>query len=823
MYRNLIYPIFAIILSVLSAGCASEKFDNPAEEETGNGNVTIRFSNSKMGSRATTPDNTQGWNEDLIGNILIALYTSDASDDELPLYVSTFTKNANAQTTVEFSLSKTQTDNLFGVTGAAVTGSTCRMVAVANLPANVSVPENPTITELRNLGITADFKAETENERIQSSFVMYGEGTLTYTAGEYGGTAAGEATLYRAAARIMLNVSVIDEVVNGEGENEVKWVSHPEYMRVLLSNGVSRSIVDPAANEVVLTDADYFNVSASDTRYLFTKTDAAKYPWQIEVPFYTYPNKWENTIDETHRTYMTLMIPWQMGDDQTYQWCYYQVPVTESSVTELTRNYAYQVNLNIQMLGSFSPEEPTDEIECSYVTVPWSEVETPVDITGTRYLVVNQNNYVIDNSPEITIPFYSSHNAVVESCTMEFYRYNVFYDGSDRYGEVVTFKVDDAINNRSGSATDRIYSATVTQQTTSGGNYVLTLSHPLVIWNPRNASNSVLDFTEITERQYNTRVGQINNYAKTNPVQLAYSPYKFTIVVRHEDSLGATTFRETIVIDQYPAMWIDAKKNPGGGPRGAGGNVFVNATYSSNRWTSDTDLGGVSSLSGNNSNPNMYVITINVLDAEYSNYIIGDPRSLNINNTLSGTGDLNPTTTSATAASWSKSNAALYGTDPRRLTYYYPTNESDAYKMVVAPKIRVASSYGKTGTLSRQNARRRCATYQETGCPAGRWRVPTYGEMSFIVNLSNSGKIPLLFSNSTTYLSAQGWVDVPRSNGTFPANAYDSDQKEYVRCVYDEWYWEGMTDYTISPDGNGNYTFTWGDMPKGNPEAGHNN
>lgn len=38
----------------------------------------------------------------------------------------------------------------------------------------------------------------------------------------------------------------------------------------------------------------------------------------------------------------------------------------------------------------------------------------------------------------------------------------------------------------------------------------------------------------------------------------------------------------------------------------------------------------------------------------------------------------------------------------------------------------------------------------------------------------------------------------------------------YVRCVYDEWYWEKQTNYTITSTTG----YRLGDMPKNNPEEG---
>ena len=98
----------------------------------------------------------------------------------------------------------------------------------------------------------------------------------------------------------------------------------------------------------------------------------------------------------------------------------------------------------------------------------------------------------------------------------------------------------------------------------------------------------------------------------------------------------------------------------------------------------------------------------------------------------------------------------------------------------------VASSYGRcTATnLSKDNAIRRCATYQEDGYPAGRWRVPTQAEISYIVQLSGWGIIPSLFSGGMNYWSAQSTIQVNGQNVTST-----SGTSGLVRCVYDTWYW----------------------------------
>ncbi|MBR6433579.1 MAG: hypothetical protein IKS70_04130 [Bacteroides sp.] len=145
------------------------------------------------------------------------------------------------------------------------------------------------------------------------------------------------------------------------------------------------------------------------------------------------------------------------------------------------------------------------------------------------------------------------------------------------------------------------------------------------------------------------------------------------------------------------------------------------------------------------------------------------------------------------------------------MNYYYPTEGNDRTLNMIAPKFRIASSYGVTAPMVKENAAARCASYQEDGFPAGRWRVPTTAEVRYIIDLSAQGKIPRLFGgadiySSTPYWSANGLVSVAGNNVTVDNNPW-STTTAYVRCVYDEWYWGSETIINKT-------TFTWGDRPR---------
>jgi hypothetical protein len=138
-------------------------------------------------------------------------------------------------------------------------------------------------------------------------------------------------------------------------------------------------------------------------------------------------------------------------------------------------------------------------------------------------------------------------------------------------------------------------------------------------------------------------------------------------------------------------------------------------------------------------------------------------------------------------------------------TYYYRYVESwgdnaekimiggdtEEYDNIIAPSFKIQSSYGAaTNSVYYRVAQKRCATYQEAGYPAGRWRLPTLAEIQYVIYLQNQGVIENMFStNSQGYWTSSGGRIIVSSNaytGNYNSNGGNNC---FVRCVYDTWYW----------------------------------
>ncbi len=889
------------ILGVTACSDDSKDLNIPQEQYPEAGFITLNL-NCVEGTRATeTEDGVESYNENLIKTVTLCLWADDGTKPDAtakPDYVQTFTSvDAQNSATLRIPLTETLKRVLFESDPAK-----CNVFAAVN----VNRPDGEfTIAEFRTMTIDSEFS----NRRIQGSFAMDGDGVVTYD--RINNVATGSIPLQRAASKISLALSVDTEVTQSVVVDGAlissKWRPDTYNMRVWLNGALAESTLDP--DLTAKPGPAYFFNTPDNLTYTFDKnTDnphkAGKYTYDNEqdVPFYTYPHSWSAEPGDHATTYMTLAIPWmRINDDgsqvagSSWRTCYYQVPVISenSDPLQLVRNVAYHIYLHVGLLGSFVPDEPLLLEDLEYSVAEWGNVNMDVKIPDVRYLVVDQNDYTVNNESSITIPFYTSHETVVTDATMTFYRYN-FDDVGSRRTVTVSMKQNDesALPNKGGAP---VFTVDFDNKTSE-----LKVFHELKICNAYSANDRLVSYTNNdgpnvgraermpqTDNDWKTKVIDNISYFKQIDED-EYTPVEFKITLQHKDMKGTTNFSEVITITQYPGMYITAVQNycptntTSFSYTGAQGNTFINGCYTDlpeslsgylcgddPSLTSRTQLyqgvystqyyGWCTSIGlesvNLNFNPNMYLVTVTTLSEEQGKrYRIGDPRSSYINNYLedgTSSGSNNPLPTGEDTRVWTNNITSTYiykrwGSNvtarakgfvtaaaieggKRRLQYYYPTLETTANKMMIAPKFRICSSYaGTSWILNRELARRRAAAYQEMGYPAGRWRLPTYGEVAFIMELAAQYKIPRLFGTFTStwwYWCANGLVTVPaKSTGNGPsipdnASGYIAPTgvaapvAQRARFVYDEWYW-GEED--LEPNGvigsqNPVYTFTWGD------------
>lgn len=897
----------SFLMFMLAAGLWSCSEDSmQIQDEAPVGYMTLNINVGNTATRVANGAGEDHYNENLIKSVDLFFFPANASDDTPAVKAAhfSFTGNAVPTGTVQLTVKISEEDISKLFTSDT---KKCTVYAVVNCDAtkNLNTPTSITKATLDATAVGTTEVGDNKGFNLygpQADFVMRGTSDdVEYTASN--NTVTGKIEVKRVAAKIRIAVHIdgviyqdaTDGTIQQRKEEETeeefeqrmtkgiadgtitKWTAQLTNMHAHITHGVNnarldgnflsdestayyqsnvtanklgRRLLDPAGTQIPEYETGKPEGLPASPTYTYDDGRTVEFKYYNWLPFYTYPNQWKNTIDEERQTYLTVMVPWSSGSGTTtnYEPTYYQVPISRDNGAIMSNQY-YRIFLNIGIIGSFTVAEPV-ELEASYDIEEWGQEEMGVDIKTYRYLVVNQTNWEMNNSESITIPFYTSHEVVVKSVEISFDHFN---DNTDGTGTIVTHTIKDTPTAASGYA---YTSGSVNSQTYTRSNQYfytyeiknnqLTFTHSLDLWTPMGSNSS----------EVKTSTGTISYFTRDTQYQ-AYYPTTITVTLVHKDRIGQpdeSAFTETVVFVQYPGMYIQASHNPGNNPGVTSGNWwnptttypdFSKGYVSVNNRGPDGNVqfGSLGNMNGGNTNPNMYVISVTLLDAS-NNYEIGDPRTLDYNISLSNNSFTNPSNVNNNANNphtrWTNNPPAdapsMYPTDKgnnnRTLCFYYPTDETTTVESankfgtenMIAPKFRIASSWGTTTTMTRENARKRCATYQELGRPAGRWRLPTKAEFAFIIGLSSMGRIPALFTHKTGaqgsnqgYWTAHGAYTFADKSTTLEqvTTTNANNQVAYARCVYDEWYW-------IKDDGSEDLcdvgTFTWGDKLKANPQ-----
>lgn len=736
-------------------------------------------------------------NENKIKSVDVFLYKKDAAEDAEPVFFSTdiiLNEVAAGTANINVSVPYTQYSELFPTDG----NTQCEAYVIVNRRTATSgandLPVSKSRKSLKESTIlyAPEFSSLYEDPIThfyhptkQEDFVMHGEKTVTRT----GLALTGTIPVERVSAKISLIIQGIADEVIADGK---KWKYVEGSARISLRRAVTRTYLgmSPQTGEgeniYTAKKDDIFSLEA-----ISILKDITTYK-TTEVPFYTYPTFWKN--DENTRTHFMLTVTWQqIADDNSNigspVTTYYQININPAG-SYISPNNHYKISQKIEVLGSTEPEKPVTLYPCSYIVLDWGNTmigdegtNSNANLSRFRYLVVDQPNIRMDNTTSEEVFFFSSDPVKISEVKVR------WVNTQGETVDTVTFV------NRTGLETPEIdadgyLSYTIKNTAAVGGvtnrvqgDYKLTLK-------VHNA-----DATDPDDKSYIFLEHKLNNSMSANG---DFTEYYIDLKVEHIDN---PSYYENIYITQYPMIFIRADINTdwtnGGGQDDYNGFVKVNNQNGNN--SKDNIYGNTNGIgTGTNQNPNRYIITVSSLPDtdEGKKFMVGDPRVLGVDNL--GLDNLNTTKTRPTMQ-------YTGDTSDRKIKYYHPTDESEAKSSVISPQFMIASSYGKTNSQSRTVHERRCATYQEDGYPAGRWRIPTQAEIEYIVGLSAIGVIPVLFGTPgdngyTYYWSANGAVGV--SPGQQKTQSSSTQTSAYVRCVYDTWYWTDKCDKN---------EFTWGD------------
>ena len=716
-------------------------------------------------------------------------YVKDRTDEPCVYYQKAEINNQGSAT-ISFIVDDLKLKEIFP------SGALCDVFVIANLPGNPTFEAKSAETTMSALGQYALDMTEEKYDVINKPFVMTGSSRVQ----KVGSSASANIKLVRVASKVTMTVKVPKKIELGEEGNTTTMLPMlgDELLKTSFRYGTNKSFLSNACpddpNNYINTDKIPYTLSqTTDTHYVFT----------CDEPFYTYSRSWEKGSENA--AYVTFEMPWvedkngngEADTEDTYKTYYYQILVNGKN-REFAPNTWYDMIVTVGVLGSEVEELPKEIDELSYYVLDWTSETTNGEVgSGDRneevviekfnYLEVPQKHIEMDNVSTVAIRYNASHKIGVKFDTK---------GGKTVEGLPGTTNLTALyINNGSGTP--------AAAQLTG-----ITLKDPQ---KPDIEENNVVsNFTD------NGRGSLTFNYELD--AEKVYSPaYVFITIWLDIDGDGVQDaediLEEDVKITIYPAIFIM-------GDNSATRSIFVNGNYGQGTNAAYLTINGqrVGRAVGQDNSTYMHVISIsafneknnkfayNSTQTKDTEYIIGDPRVRSSN--LLGVGNDTDEVKQA-ATGWIKATD-VKGT-VRNLQYYYPT---DTNYQVIAPKFRISSMLGGYSSSSPKGAALRCASYQEHGFPAGRWRLPTTAEILYIVELQRLGKIQQLFYNGNTYFSATDQVTVPNNNIYSLTTGLGNDNNyQSVRCVYDDWYWGSEREAIQNDSYNnyGGYQFTWGD------------
>lgn len=606
-----------------------------------------------------------------------------------------------------------------------------------------------------------------------------------------------EVPLKRLASKVTVSFEFedfLEQKKDSEGHiyEEINWVpmNDGEKTRIYMSNAIEHTTLGGPISRTLVADSwgtctmpqEHEGVAGDGTRDLFeyaydymkdiTTTDVSG---NKLAHYYTYPISVEEGDD--NQPYLKLVLPWQgyknFGTADTPDWreykqkeVYYKIVLPRGSICE--PNMIYEFSVDVNMIGSDNEVKVIGE---EYVVKNWSyEGDFASNVGLGRYISLDIPKDEYDMyGDKVMILFVSSGE--VEISQLQIYKPNVNGDPNKSTNDIVLRK------NANGTLTYGTYSTRTGNGTTQNP----------YRYGTANYSAATADFKGLTVPNWVDVVGSklvINHALNTNvsSSSVDITPYIF-IVTLHLKGETSTRFDRTVTITQYPPIYAESILSEDNRTVFLNGQRYTtnaNTTVNNNALES---LGTIGQSGTSQTADTRTIVTVTTLAGiDVSRYealgigapVIGDPRIK-----LSDKYPVNP---AVAAQSWETEDLGS-ATNNYIADYLYADLDKSN---VIAPKFMLSSGMGScAGTkVDWIHNVERCASYQEEGYPAGRWRLPTEAEIVYVYNLAHD----LALLSNPFYSTSNYWANSGRRyyNGSF----VDAGTGNYSsRCVYDLWYW----------------------------------
>lgn len=772
------------------------------------------------------------YHENVINSVDFFFYPGDATSEPATYHVRYDNVNKRSNAVFRVELTTNQVNYQIFPAQSATTEAT--VFAIANIPSTLlSGLEDTSLDNIGRQMVTADFANSQYTNHRQDQFIMSGTTTLTLSGRSQKVVSQGVVGMARYASKITVGIKMDNPMAVDTGRKDADdntiyeyWVPRPQEMQIYLVDGLNKMALsgNPAGKglEWEPVEADYLSYRSNPMRFynsageLYLDKEGDYYQ---TFPMYTYPYHWQagSIEDGSREPYLKLVLPWDRQADAEHgisafqREFYYKILIPQDTrgaefENSFVRNNWYHYDIGVGVLGS-ETDEAAVPLEANLFIVYWQDKDVvikQVSIGNARYLSVEKNEYVLNNLNGVDVRYTTSNPIAIKDIhvTRPYYGENPT-EGQTRYGATVK----QVVSHTDAVTYDDIYPV---------GSWYLEYSKEQREAISDDGNDWLQDMDGVIRFTHKLN----NDYQKDD---FDYSPYTISFTVAHADIREAwqEEYNKYVTITQKPGLFIQATPNPDTwtGVTSATtpdhwGYVYVNndqftrarfdadPLHNNTDWRLDHIWRVVHYSSGGT---DMYRIDVSVLPdiSDVSGtfeFVLGDPRQ-------STEAHLRDGLEAPYNDPFATAPAVEGGT--RSLEHYYPTEASERTRHMLAPSYRISTKLSGSeynGTPLEQ-AKMRCASLQENGFPAGRWRVPTEAEIRFISNLSAHGVFEWQFGG--TYWSANGAVKVDKNKKTVAPDP--SATVALLRCVYDSWYWGD--DRVVDGDGLPSI-FTWGDKAR---------
>lgn len=735
-----------LIGCLLALSCSRESLPEGEEAVATGPGIELSLRCSDAVSVKTTEAGVEAFGENRIKTVDCFFYPAGGTgEDAIVVYRHSETGVTQSQAVFSVPVNVAAMSVLFplGV-------NSCEVFVVVNYPGTLDLTHTY-VDYLKAQAVSASFKLSGVEFAVQESFVMTGSSTVALTSRTAQKIGSGTITATRLAAKLGFGIHVEEGVeiaathfVNGAPVSvKEHWTPMTDQVKAYLVNASSTGLLsgevpasptlfqynersfyigEPSTPKYPAETHDYTR-QVSDGAGGYTTETVSGATFVFTDPFYTYPLSWLNNGDASE-PYIKLVLPWRRKNEEARRMSDNSLVQDEDGhqvyISSTQKQYYYRVII------------PNDRFEANH----YYKLFLNVAILGSEY-----------DKDDVTL----------NGCTY----YIAPWQRPDSSGGVEVNKDADIRQSRYLSVERSSYS--LYNQSSLDIPYIS--SHAIRVSATATQlryQDSVLEEENLDTEEYSLSVNagartvHLEHSLNNSPsADMDMTPVTFVITLHHEDLADSnTTYDKTVTVTQYPAMYLTTELS--------NGYVFVNGMENPGEdGTESITVGSLGKLYNRSRvsttateafrNPNLNTIHVSILSED--RMYIADPR-----------GDAQN----------------ISCTDPSfSLTGYRPAAE--VLEDAVAPVFIIASSYGVSGAdlTSYEDARNRCAAYQESGYPAGRWRLPTWAEIRYCLALSTYGLIPSLFNGPY-------WT----GNGNQIENGVMAlADKAAARCVYDAWYW----------------------------------